>query len=242
MTLTGCTTPPEERASEPGATDLSAVSPALEAYDSEVIDGLWERDDLAARDRSLVTVAHLIAANQTGELQRFAERALNDGVTPAELSETVAHLAFYTGRQNAIEAAPAIAAAFDESGVDAADLPAADLELLALDPVAEVARDEQVTRDYGAIAPGLVQDTTDVLFNDLWLRPDLAPRDRSLVTVVALVSSGQVDQIPFHLQRAITNGLTETEVGGMLDQLAFFAGWRRVFTAVPVVRETLAAG
>ena len=59
-----------------------------------------------------------------------------------------------------------------------------------------------------AVVPGIVQYTTDVLFRDLWLRPDLAPRDRRLVTVSALIASGQVAQIPYHLNRAMDNGLS----------------------------------
>jgi 4-carboxymuconolactone decarboxylase len=56
-----------------------------------------------------------------------------------------------------------------------------------------------VEQNFGAVAPGVGQYTTDILFSDLWLRPALAPRDRSLVTVSALIASGQVAQIPYHL-------------------------------------------
>ena len=87
------------------------------------------------------------------------------------------------------------------------------------------------------IAPGVLQYTTDVLFRDLWLRPDLAPRDRSLVTVSALIASGQVAQIPYHLNRAMDNGLTRTEAAEVLTQLAFYAGWPNVFSALPVAKE-----
>ena len=84
-----------------------------------------------------------------------------------------------------------------------------------------------------------MQYTTDVLFRDLWLRPDLAPRDRSLVTVSALVASGQVAQIPYHLTRAMNNGLTPAAAGEVLTHLAFYAGWPNVFSALPVVKEVL---
>jgi len=87
------------------------------------------------------------------------------------------------------------------------------------------------------VAPGLVRYTSDVLFRDLWLRPALAPRDRSLVTVSALIASGQVAQIPFHLNRAMDNGLTRAEASEALTHLAFYAGWPNVFSAVPVARE-----
>ncbi len=73
--------------------------------------------------------------------------------------------------------------------------------LLPLDEAAESQRATRVGQQFGAVAPAIVQDTTNVLFRDLWLRPDLAPRDRSLVTVSALIATGQVAQIPYHLNR-----------------------------------------
>ena len=86
-------------------------------------------------------------------------------------------------------------------------------KLLPLDEAGEAKRADFVSGQFGATSPGLVQATTDVLFRNLWLRPDLAPRDRSLVTVSALVANGQVGQIPFHLNRAMDNGLTQTQAG-----------------------------
>jgi alkylhydroperoxidase/carboxymuconolactone decarboxylase family protein YurZ len=82
-----------------------------------------------------------------------------------------------------------------------------------------------------------VQYTTDVLFRDLWLRPDLAPRDRSLVTVSALIANGQAAQISFHLNRAMDNGLLQTEAAEALTHLAFYAGWPNVFSALPVAKD-----
>lgn len=79
--------------------------------------------------------------------------------------------------------------------------------------------------------------TTDALFLDLWLRPGLAPRDRSLVTVSALVTAGQVAQVPYHLNRAMDNGLTQTQASEVLTQLAFVAGWPNIFSALPVFKE-----
>jgi 4-carboxymuconolactone decarboxylase len=86
----------------------------------------------------------------------------------------------------------------------------------------------------------VVQYTTDALFRDLWLRPGLAPRDRSMVTVSALVASGQVAQVTYHLNRAMDNGLTQTQASEMLTQLAFYAGWPNVFSAMPVFKDVFA--
>ena len=86
----------------------------------------------------------------------------------------------------------------------------------------------------------MLQYTTDVLFTDLWLRPALAPRDRSLITVSALVASGQTAQIPFHLGRAMDSGLTQEEASEVLTQLAFYSGWPTVFSALPVFKDVFA--
>jgi len=94
-----------------------------------------------------------------------------------------------------------------------------------------------VAEDVGPIAPGLEQYTTDVLFRDLWLRPGLAARDRSLVTVSALIALGHVAQIPYHLNRAMDNGLTKAEAAEVLTQLAFYAGWPNAMSAVPVAKD-----
>ncbi|WP_431272417.1 carboxymuconolactone decarboxylase family protein [Dankookia sp. P2] len=106
-----------------------------------------------------------------------------------------------------------------------------------LDEAAEAQRAARVAQDVGPVAPGLNQFTTDILFRDLWLRPGLAPRDRSLVTVTALVAAGQVAQVPYHLNRAMDNGLTRTEASEVVTHLAFYAGWPNAFSAVPVVKS-----
>jgi 4-carboxymuconolactone decarboxylase len=89
---------------------------------------------------------------------------------------------------------------------------------------AEAQRAARVGQQFGTVAEGIVQYTTDVLFRDMWLRPDLAPRDRSLVTVSALIASGQVAQMPYHLNRAIDNGLTQAQASEVLTHLAFYGG------------------
>src|SRR5690242_14233560 len=126
---------------------------------------------------------------------------------------------------------------FAARGIGFDQLPSASPRLLPLDEAAEADRAARVEQQLGAVAPGLVQYTTDVLFRDLWLRPDLAPRDRSLVTVSALIASGQVAQISYHLNRAMDNGLTQTQAAEVITHLAFYAGWPNVFSALPVMKD-----
>lgn len=85
--------------------DIQSVSPALARFGNDVISGeLWQRNDLSARDRSIVTLAILVARNQPTELKHYVEVALECGVTPAEISEEMTHLAFYSGWPNAFSA------------------------------------------------------------------------------------------------------------------------------------------
>ena len=106
-----------------------------------------------------------------------------------------------------------------------------------MDEATEAKRAQLVSQSFGSTAPGLVQYTTDVLFRDLWLRPDLAPRDRSLVTVSALIASGYVAQLPYHLNKAMDGGLTQTQAGEVITHLAFYVGWPNAFSALPVAKE-----
>lgn len=219
----------------------SAVSPALQAYTQHLYGDIWQRSGLSQRDRSIVTVASLIARGQAEKMPAELRRALENHVSPAELSEIIAHLAFYSGWANAISAAEVTQEIFADRGIDPADLPAADPELLPLDEQAEAARESQVQEMYGDVSQGVVDATRDLLFRDLWRRPALEPRDRSLVTVSALVSAGQVAQVPFHLNRAMDNGLTRAGASEVLTHLAFYAGWPNVFSALPVARDVFEA-
>ncbi|WP_155412879.1 carboxymuconolactone decarboxylase family protein [Yersinia frederiksenii] len=222
--------------------DIQFVSPALARFSHEVItDDLWKRDELSQRDRSIVTVAILIARNQPTELKHFIEVALDSGVTPAEVSEIITHLAFYSGWPNAMSAIAVTKDIFQQRGVSAEQLPEASPTLLPLNQEAEKQRAETVEKNVGPISPGLVKFTAAPLFLDLWQRPALKPRDRSLVTVSALIASGQSAQISYHLNRAMDNGLTSAEAGEIVTQAAFYAGWPNAFSAVPVVGEVLRA-
>jgi 4-carboxymuconolactone decarboxylase len=219
---------------------IRAVSPALKRYTTNVVLGdLWKRPQLSARDRSIVTLSVLIARNQSAEMPYYVDLALDSGLKPGEISEIITHLAFYSGWANAASAAMVTSAVFEKRGINAGQLPPASGERLPLDEAAEAQRDAAVEQNFGAVAPGVVQFTRDTLFRDLWLRPGLAPRDRSLVTVSALVATGQVAQLTYHLNRAMDNGLTKAQASEVMTQLAFYAGWPNVFTALPVVKDVL---
>jgi 4-carboxymuconolactone decarboxylase len=217
--------------------EARAVAPALEKYTQKaVLENLWRRPDLSLRDRSLVTLAALIARNQPVELPSYVDRALDHGVEPGEISEVITHLAFYSGWGNALSAVAIVRDVFARRGIGIDRLPAASPDLLPLDQAAEAQREARVGQQVGPVAPGLHEFTTDILFRDLWLRPGLAPRDRSLVTVTALIASGQVAQIPYHLNRAMDSGLTRAQAAEVVTHLAFYAGWPNAMSAVPVLK------
>ncbi|WEK49043.1 MAG: carboxymuconolactone decarboxylase family protein [Candidatus Kaistia colombiensis] len=224
------------------ASSLAMVAPALEKYRKETLAGrLWQNGALSTRDRSIVTISVMIARNQTAELDQQLASALDNGVKPAEISEIITHLAFYSGWGNAIAAANVARDLFEVRSVGVDQLPTASPTLLPIDRKAEDVRAASVQNNVGPVSQSLVDFTGDVLFKDLWLRPDLAPRDRSLVTVSALVASGYVGQIPFHLNRAMDNGLTQEEASEVLSQVAFYAGWPAAMSAVPVAKGVFEA-
>jgi 4-carboxymuconolactone decarboxylase len=90
---------------------------------------------------------------------------------------------------------------------------------------------------FGDVNPKLAQLTDDVLFGDVWARPGLSQRDRSLVTVSALIALNRPDQLRSHLQRARDNGLTEAELIEAMTHLAFYTGWPNAITASLVAKE-----
>lgn len=92
----------------------------------------------------------------------------------------------------------------------------------------------------GDVAPKLAQLTDDVLFGDVWARPGLSRRDRSLVTVSALIALNRPDQLRSHVALARDNGVTQQEMVEALTQLAFYTGWPNAVTAVGVVRDVFA--
>jgi 4-carboxymuconolactone decarboxylase len=217
--------------------DIRAVAPALDKYTQERLLGeVWERPGLSARDRSIVTVAALIARNQRIELPYYLNLALDNGVKPSEISEIITHLAFYSGWPNATSAIAVAKDVFAARKISGDQLSVA-AGPLRLDEAAEADRAARVGQQFGAAFPGIVQYTTDVLFRDLWLRPGLAPRDRSLVTVAALIATGQVAQMPYHLNRAMDNGLTQQQASEVITHLAFYVGWPNAFSAMPVAKD-----
>jgi 4-carboxymuconolactone decarboxylase len=90
---------------------------------------------------------------------------------------------------------------------------------------------------FADVAPALAEITDNVLFGDVWKRPGLSPRDRSLITVASLISLYRVNELPFHLKRALENGVTREELAEVITHLAFYAGWPTAATATGIARR-----
>jgi 4-carboxymuconolactone decarboxylase len=89
---------------------------------------------------------------------------------------------------------------------------------------------------FGDIAPHLAEITDKVLFGDVWDNAALSPRDRSLVTIASLISLYRTNELPFHLNKALQNGVTKDEIIGAITHLAFYAGWPPAMTALQIAR------
>jgi 4-carboxymuconolactone decarboxylase len=89
------------------------------------------------------------------------------------------------------------------------------------------------------IAPDLTDITNKVLFDDVWQRPQLSPRDRSLVTISALIALYRSNELPFHLKKALENGVTREEIVEVITHLAFYSGWPTASTALTIARQVL---
>jgi len=93
----------------------------------------------------------------------------------------------------------------------------------------------------GEFAPKLVDLTEDVLFGDVWERPQLSKRDRSLITCAALIAMGKTEQMDFHFPTAIKNGISQEELVEMITHLAFYAGWPSAMSAISRAKALVAA-
>jgi 4-carboxymuconolactone decarboxylase len=91
----------------------------------------------------------------------------------------------------------------------------------------------------GDFSPKIAELTDDVLFGDVWERPELSPRDRSLITLAALIMGGNTEQLPGHIARGKTNGITDSEISEIITHMAFYAGWPKALSAVTIARKVL---
>ena len=205
--------------------------------DDVLYGDVWRRPELSARDRSLVTVAVLIATGKTAQLAGHVGRALDNGLQPSEASGLLTHLAIYCGWPNAVSALEIYEQVYTARKVDTATLRATGQRLPV--PGSDATRAKAVADEFGIVAPKFADLTNNVVFDDLWRRPDLTTRDRSLVTIAALAAMGDDDQLDVYVRRGTENGLTRAQIAEAMTHLGFYAGWGKATTAMRAVMKTL---
>jgi 4-carboxymuconolactone decarboxylase len=235
----------ERQASQPPRGDTrpsgpvqQRIAPGLATLTDDVLYGdVWRRRELSPRDRSLVTIAALIATGKPAQLAGHLGRALDNGVRPSEASGVLAHLAIYSGWPSAVSALDIYAQVYTARKIDTAALSAAGPRLSAA--TSDAARARAVHDEFGTVAPKFVELTNAVVFDDLWRRSDLSPRDRSLVTIAALAAAGD-DELEMYVRRGLESGLTGAQIGEAVTHLAFYAGWSKATRAMRTVTRVLA--
>jgi 4-carboxymuconolactone decarboxylase len=230
--------PQPQGTSRPSGPVQQRIAPGLATLTDDVLFGdVWRRVELSPRDRSLVTITVLIATGKPAQLAGHLSRALDNGVQPSEASGLLAHLAMYCGWPSAVSALDVYDQVCTARKVDTNALRATGPRLPV--SVSDGARAKALTAELGPVAPKYTQLTNDVVFDDLWCRPDLSVRDRSLVTIAALAAMGDDDQLDPYLRRAIESGLTRAEITEALTHLGFYAGWAKATEAITEVTKSL---
>lgn len=232
----------ENTAPKPGLTAdfVGSVSPSLSKYSVDTLTAeVWERPGLSKHDRCIVTVSSLIARNHTVGMPHYFAKALDNGVTPGELSEIITHLAFYSGWPNAISAVGAAKELFESKSILQAELPSTDP--LRLNKDEALPGDENrlgfIQQNIAPISKGFAKYTNELLYGEVWLRSGLSSRSRSLATVCAMIAAGDIQFLGLYMARGVQHGITKEEMDEVLTQLAFYAGWPKIVSASLVVKE-----
>jgi 4-carboxymuconolactone decarboxylase len=228
----------QQGTARPSGPRQQTLAPGLAALTDDVLYGdVWRRPDLSPRDRSLVTLAVLIATGKTAQLAGHLTRGLENGIQPSEASGLLPHLAIYSGWPNAVSALEAYEHVYTARNVDTAGLRGLGPKLPT--PPSDASRAKVVTDQLAVVAPKFVELTNAVVFDDLWRRPDLSPRDRSLVTLAALAAMGDDDQLEPYLRRGLEAGLTRAQIAEAITHLGFYAGWGRSTAAMTAIARIL---
>jgi 4-carboxymuconolactone decarboxylase len=215
----------------PSGPRQQRFAPGLAMLTDDVLYGdVWRRTELSSRDRSLVTIATLIATGKTAQLSGHLGRALDAGVRPIEASGLLAQLAIYSGWPNAVSALEVYEQVYTARKVELATLTPVTDRL----PVApsDAARSKALADELAAAAPTFAELTNNVVFDDLWRRSDLTPRDRSLATIAAVAAMGDDDQLDLYLRRGVESGLTRDQIAEALTHVGFYAGWPKATKAL----------
>ena len=231
------TTAGEQQATTPPlpAPDLYAGSPYLRELRNSLVYGeVWERPYLSKRDRSLITIAVLQALARE-ELAIHIPRGLDNGLTPEEISEIILHVTFYAGWPTGVQASITAADAFEARGLTLGELPRAPA------PETEITTPGGLSDAYAAV-PRLGALRNSLLYGDIWERPLLSKRDRSLITVAVNQALYVTNELRLHIDRALDqNGVTPQELSEVILHVTFYAGWPAAVNAGRLATAALRA-
>jgi 4-carboxymuconolactone decarboxylase len=227
---------------------------ALGTFGFNAVGDLWSRPQLSRRDRSLLVISVLSAQARDEELEPHTQVGLNHGLTRPEIEEILLHVAAYVGFPAAMAAARHMDAAFRKAeGVEritgrqpaerlsdaVRDARAADVRRTltggraAADPATDLANMQRILGDVGTLAFRWA-------FGEIWARPELSRRDRSLVVIAILGALGQERELAFHVPAGLQHGLTRTEIEEIMVHLCLYAGFPRAVDGIRAARAAFA--
>jgi 4-carboxymuconolactone decarboxylase len=230
----GGTTVPSNGVPRTAKPEVHASSPGLGWYTDHVLfHQVWNRPGLGKRDRSLVVVSALVTLGHTAQLSGHLKRALDNGVRPLEIVEVITHLAFFAGWPCAMSALAVMRQVFSENAIDPLTLG----QSVGVNRQSVAGRDRHgdATRSAGAVRAAIADTSDSIVLDELWGRPELSSRDRSLVTISSLVASGGMAEFEAFLRRGMSDGLRISEIAEAIAHLAFYAGRGRAVAAARVV-------
>lgn len=212
----------------PAPTGFYEGAPYLgEVRNTYVYGQVWERPGLSARDRSMITVAVNQALYATNELRLHMGRALDNGITQAELSEIIAHTLWYSGFPTGVNAARVALEVFEERGLPTTPPGTSDRQP-PVNPELEFPGAYNQT-------PYLRDLLNQVLYAETWTREELSPRDRSMITVAVGTALYASSEVRYHVGRALDNGVTPDEIREVIIHVTFYAGFPTGVNAARVI-------
>ncbi len=215
----------------PGAYD---AAPYLGQIRNAVVYGdIWERPGLSLRDRSMITIAVNQALYATYELRLHLGRALDNGVSQAEIAEIIAHVMWYAGFPTAVNAARVAGEVFEERGLPQVP-PGASPRQPPANPEIEFPGAYPQT-------PYLRDLLNQLVYAETWNRQELSPRDRSMITVAVGTALYASSEVRYHIGRALTNGVTQDEIAEVITHVTFYSGFPTGVNAARIAAEVFTA-
>lgn len=234
---------------ERAATGLARRQGALGSLAFDVVGAMWSRPELARRDRSLLVISTLAAQARDEELVLHTGIGLRNGLTQVEIEEILLHVAAYAGFPAAMASSRRVDEGLRQAlGVEnlpertaAAAKSDAERDRDAADVLRKLFGSGDVNVGSLEAALGEVGVTAcRFAFGDIWSRPQLSRRDRSIVVISILVALGAVPELDVHVRGALNHGLTRVEIEEVVNHLSLYAGIPRAVEAIRAVRATFA--